>query len=123
MVVILSFGYLHSPPPADTDLVIDLRRLLADPAAARHAGILDMDGRDQRVQDIVCATPGACTVIQHLAGFAGAVPDRECVLAVGCAGGRHRSVAVAILTARQLTDAGVPVQVRHRHVHLPRVLT
>jgi RNase adaptor protein for sRNA GlmZ degradation len=46
---LVSFGYLHGPPPA-ADRVEDVR----DPAAGRD--ILDLDGRHPRVQDVVLNT-------------------------------------------------------------------
>jgi UPF0042 nucleotide-binding protein len=55
---LISFGYLHlhGAPPPEADRVEDVRTGLSDPAAK---GILDLDGRDPRVQDIVLSTPGA----------------------------------------------------------------
>lgn len=55
---LISFGYphLHGAPPPEADRVEDVRTRLSDPAAAKD--ILDLDGRDPRVQDIVLSTPG-----------------------------------------------------------------
>lgn len=121
-VALTSFGYLHSAPP-DADLVLDVRRYLRDPAAASIAGILDMDGRDVRVQDVVLATPGADTTLNELYALVDCFPAAyTAVIAVGCAGGRHRSVALVEILAARLRNAGCAVTVEHRHVHLPRVL-
>lgn len=119
-VTLISFGYLHAPAPT-ADLVLDVRRYLHDPASART--ILDLDGRDWRVQDVVLATPGAEQTVQHLTRFALDFPaSYGGVIAVGCAGGRHRSVALVEAVAEFLAEAGRRVCVRHLHVHLPRVL-
>lgn len=117
-VTLTSFGYLHEPPP-EADLILDVRRLLRDPA--RAVGILDLDGRSELVQRTVIETPGAESLLTHLVGFA-RHPDRPVVVAVGCAGGRHRSVALVELAARVLREAGSTPAVSHRDVHRPRVL-
>jgi hypothetical protein len=118
-VQVISFGYLHGTPP-DAHLVLDVRQYLRDPAAARN--LLDLDGRDPRVAAAVMATPGAAASSATLTEFAAGFPHAHCVLAVGCAGGRHRSVALAEQVAGQLRRRGHAVTVEHRHVHLPRVV-
>lgn len=118
-VRVISFGYLHSDPPG-AHLVLDVRQYLSDPAAVRH--LLDSDGRDPRVAAVVSATPGAADTVAVLARFAATFPQPDCVIAVGCAGGRHRSVALAEAVGALLRGDGHPVTVEHRHVHLPRVL-
>lgn len=121
-VRLVSFGYLHQPvPPTDADLVVDVRRYLHDPASARD--VLNRDGRDHVVQDIVLGTPGAAATVQTLIRYVEAFPTRhDCVIAIGCAGGRHRSVALVELLAVAVRATGQPVDVTHLHVHLPRVL-
>ncbi|MFE6818600.1 hypothetical protein [Streptomyces sp. NPDC057675] len=59
---LISFGYLHlptgpdcSPVPPTADRIEDVRDRLRDPAAARD--ILDFDGLNPRVQDIVLNNP------------------------------------------------------------------
>ncbi|SES20773.1 UPF0042 nucleotide-binding protein [Actinokineospora terrae] len=129
VVRIVSFGYLHSTPPA-ADLVVDVRQLLRDPARARDGGLLDLDGLNPLVRDAVMTTPGALhladgvfTAAFHLHTLA----RKPVTVAFGCAGGRHRSVALAehvaaLLRTDPTSDTAIPVSVRHLHVHLPRVL-
>ena len=52
-IKLISFGYLHLKDgrPRAADRVEDVRNRLRDPAAARD--VLDLDGRDPRIQDIV----------------------------------------------------------------------
>ncbi|MFD8500793.1 ATPase [Amycolatopsis sp. NPDC059657] len=118
---LISFGYLHlddgCPPHADR--VEDVRERLRDPAAARD--VLDLDGRDPRVQDIVARTPGAQELLANLIDYA-ELPSGPRRIAVGCAGGRHRSGSLVELLAATLRARGHQVEVEHRHIHLPRVL-
>lgn len=117
-VALISFGHLHGPPP-EADLTVDVRRSLRDPARAE--GILDLDGRDEVVQRVVLTTPGAEALLTQLVGFA-RYTEVPVTIAVGCAGGRHRSVALVELAAMVLRTAGVSARVAHRDVHRPRVL-
>ncbi|MBP2341082.1 UPF0042 nucleotide-binding protein [Saccharothrix coeruleofusca] len=117
---IISFGYLHSPAP-DAERVEDVRDRFRDPA--RVTGLLDLTGHDPRVRDAVLTTPGVRDLLDDLAAdIAGWPADRPRRVAVGCAGGRHRSVAIAEELAAVLSADGWPVMVEHLHVHLPRVL-
>lgn len=121
-VHLISFGYLHGPAP-EADLTLDVRRTLRDPATIRDAGLLDSDGRNADVQNVVLATPGAAAALTLISHFVGDQSiHRIPVVAVGCAGGRHRSAGLAELAAIQLRGAGYEVDVKHLHVHLPRVL-
>ncbi|MFI6889935.1 RapZ C-terminal domain-containing protein [Streptosporangium canum] len=119
---LISFGYLHlngqAPPSADR--VEDVRRRLRDPAAARH--ILDLDGLDPRVQDVVLTTAGARELLDNLLAYA-ELPAAPRRIAIGCAGGKHRAAALTELLAARLRTRDHQVDVTHLHVHLPRVLT
>ncbi|MGW3369749.1 RapZ C-terminal domain-containing protein [Streptosporangium canum] len=115
---VISFGFLHGPAPA-AHRVEDLRDRYRDPAAARD--ILDLDGRDPRVQAVVLATPGVPELLDNLAAYA-LLPVGPRAMAFGCSGGRHRAPAVAELLARRVRQLGRLVDVDHRHVHLPRVI-
>jgi RNase adaptor protein for sRNA GlmZ degradation len=123
-VRILSYGYLHGPAP-EADLTVDVRRYLRDPASVRGAGLLDSDGRDPRVQQVVLDTPGAVHTLVTLTYYVAGFPrDRgPLVLALGCAGGRHRSTALAEILAAELRAQGYQVELTHLHIHLDRVLT
>jgi UPF0042 nucleotide-binding protein len=124
--MLTSFGYLHLPTDADgrpapptADRIEDVRERLRDPAAARD--ILDLDGRNPRVQAVVLATPGATELLDNLTAYA-QLPAGPRHIAIGCAGGKHRACALVELLAQRLPERGVPVTVEHLHAHLPRVL-
>jgi len=118
-VLISSFGFKHGPPP-DAALVLDVRflpnpyyvpdlrpRSGRDPATAAH---VFQDGRADDLLDRLLPL-----VEFLLPQYAAA--GRECLhLAVGCTGGRHRSVAVAEALARLLVGRGLEARVEHRHL-------
>lgn len=121
--VITSFGYRHAePPPAQ--ITIDVRTLLRDPYVDPRMRALT--GRDRAVRDHVQATPGATRLVvataQLVAGLLDDVADAKGVrvdVAIGCAGGRHRSVALADLIAVELGSLGHRTSVTHRDIRLP----
>ncbi|MFF8747200.1 hypothetical protein [Streptomyces californicus] len=67
----------------------DVRDRLRHPAAA--CDILDLDGLNPRVQDVVLNTPGARELLANPADYA-TLPAGPSRIAIGCAGGRHRAV-------------------------------
>jgi RNase adapter protein RapZ len=116
-VNVVSFGYKYGLP-ADADIVADCR-FLPNPHWIEE--LAPLTGQDAPVRDFVLGQPGAKEFIDAfveamraaLGGF-----EREgkrfLTLAVGCTGGKHRSVAVAEQLAARLTEAGAGVQVVHR---------
>ncbi|RFU39140.1 RNase adapter RapZ [Actinomadura logoneensis] len=114
---VVSFGYKYGLP-VDADLVVDCRFL---PNPHWVPELRPKTGRDADVRDYVLAQPGAkefldayTEVLRLLtAGY-----EREgkhyVTLAVGCTGGKHRSVAMAEQISARLRDEGVEVQVAHR---------
>ncbi|MEW2515773.1 RNase adapter RapZ [Streptomyces sp. NPDC046870] len=126
VLLLTSFGFLHLPKDADgrpvppsADRIEDVRDRLRDPAAARD--ILDLDGLNPRVQDVVLNTPGARELLANLADYA-TLPAGPRRIAIGCAGGKHRASGLTELLAREVRARGRQVDVEHLHIHLPRVL-
>jgi len=116
---ILSFGYRWGVPP-EADLVMDVRFL---PNPYFRPWLRDRDGRDGEVQAYVLECPEAREFLKRLEemlAFLLPLYQREgkayLTLAVGCTGGRHRSVAVAEYLRRLLRTEGYEVTVRHRDV-------
>jgi UPF0042 nucleotide-binding protein len=78
-------------------------------------------GRDPQVRDFVLAQPGAGEFLDRYEGVLELLVDgyrregkRYVLLAVGCTGGKHRSVAMSEQLAERLGRDGVEVQVVHR---------
>jgi len=116
-VSVLSFGFKYGLP-LDADHVVDVR-FLANPywiTELRH-----LTGRDAPVRDYVLGLPGAETFIERyvdalqpvLAGYLNE-EKRYVTIAVGCTGGKHRSVAVSEAIAARLRDQGHHVAVTAR---------
>ncbi|QAY61546.1 RNase adapter RapZ [Microbacterium protaetiae] len=117
-LTVLSFGFKYGLPP-DADMVADMRFL---PNPYWQDELRALTGEDDAVREYVLAQPGAedfldtytRAVADVLAGYQ-RENKRHSVLAVGCTGGKHRSVAMAAELGRRLQDvAGVAVRVAHR---------
>ncbi|MEQ8640749.1 MAG: RNase adapter RapZ [Alphaproteobacteria bacterium] len=118
-VQVVSFAF-PGGVPGDSHLVFDVR-FLADPHG--DPALRPLDGRAPRVQAVVRADPaygsfmaGVTELITRLAPRYEQNGRRCLRLAIGCAGGQHRSVAVAEELAVLLTAAGWPVRVCHREL-------
>lgn len=126
LVVVESFGFEHQEhgTPPEADLILDARRYLRDPARMHAGALLDSTGLDPAVRRATLETDGALAAIDVMIRFVVTFPRRKrrCVLAVGCVGGKHRSVVLSAEVARDLGNAGFPVTLVHRHAHLPRIL-
>lgn len=114
---LVSFGFKHGVP-FDADLVFDVRFL---PNPHFVPGLRPLDGRDARVREFVLE-PGECReLLDHLTRFlAFLLPryEREgkayLTVAVGCTGGRHRSVTLVEELKRLLGGLGYAPAVVHR---------
>ncbi|HEX9822673.1 MAG TPA: RNase adapter RapZ [Methylomirabilota bacterium] len=96
-VSLVSFGFKHGVP-FDADLVFDVRFL---PNPHFVEGLRPLDGRDARVREFILAHADSRELLRRLEDFLGFVLpayQREgkayLTVAVGCTGGRHRSVAL-----------------------------
>jgi len=117
-VTVLSFGFKYGLP-TDADLVADMRFL---PNPFWVPELRSSTGLDSIVSEYVLAQEGArqfvtdyvATLTPVLAGYQ-RENKRHATIAIGCTGGKHRSVAVAEeFAARLHTLPGVAVSVKHR---------
>ncbi|GAB4085713.1 RNase adapter RapZ [Myceligenerans cantabricum] len=116
-ITLLSFGFKYGIP-LDADHVVDVR-FLANPywiTELRH-----LTGHDAPVRDYVLARPGAIEFADRYSSalepvLAGYLEEekRYATIAVGCTGGKHRSVAMADAIAERLRAAGHRVRVTAR---------
>ena len=117
-VTVLSFGYKYGLP-MDADLVMDCRFL---PNPFWIPELREYNGLDDEVRNYVLGQEGAEEFMQsyrHLMRLVGAGYHREgkryLTLALGCTGGKHRSVALTEELARRLADDdGMIVKTVHR---------
>ena len=116
-LTVLSFGFKYGLP-VDADLVADVRFL---PNPHWVPELRPHTGRDAAVRDYVLAQDGATDFLDRYEGvlrlvFDGYVREgkRYALVAVGCTGGKHRSVAMTEQLAQRLGGDGVDVQVVHR---------
>jgi RNase adapter protein RapZ len=118
-VALMSFGYKYGLP-TDADLVFDCRflpnpffveelrhRVGTDQAVADY--VLDRDETRQLLERVMALLDFALPRYQHEG-------KSYLSIAVGCTGGRHRSIALIEELRRRLTDRGYRVLVRHRDV-------
>jgi UPF0042 nucleotide-binding protein len=117
-VNVMSFGFKYGIP-ADADLVADAR-FIANPHWQDE--LRAMTGNDAPVADYVMAQPGVQDFIKNYAAALRSVlagyrteNKRFATIAIGCTGGKHRSVAIANRIAEILSDeADVRITVKHR---------
>jgi RNase adapter protein RapZ len=114
---VVSFGFKYGLP-VDADMVADCRFL---PNPHWIPDLAPQTGRDRAVIDYVLGQPGALgfldafvrTITIALDGYAG--KGRQFLLiAVGCTGGKHRSVVMADQIAARLAGSWPGIQVTHR---------
>ncbi len=120
LVTFLSFGFKFGLP-TEADMVFDVRFL---PNPHWVAELRPLTGLDDEVRDFVVARPEshgfierALSLLRYLVPLYLAEQKTQLVVAIGCTGGRHRSVALAEALAASLAkDPQVQTGVRHRDV-------
>ena len=117
-VTVMSFGFKYGLP-TDVDLVADMRFL---PNPFWIPELKGRTGEEETVREFVLSQPGALEFIDAYAAALRPVLEgyqrenkRHSVVAIGCTGGKHRSVVTAIELAGRLAEVpGVAVRVKHR---------
>jgi UPF0042 nucleotide-binding protein len=116
----MSFGFKHGPP-REEDVAIDVR-FLDNPhyepelreLTGLDAPVIDYIARDGRLEQFYVRLHALLDFLlpQYLAEG-----KAHLVIAIGCTGGRHRSVAIAEhLAARYQDDEDLDVAVAHRDI-------
>jgi UPF0042 nucleotide-binding protein len=118
-VTVVSFGFRYGIPP-HADLVLDVRFLPNPyfvPELRSHVGT------EPEVRDFVLTQPDAQAFLERLTDLGGFLLPRYkaegksyLTIAIGCTGGKHRSVAIAGELSRRLEVAGQAVRLWHRDI-------
>ncbi|MGA2475991.1 MAG: RNase adapter RapZ [Terriglobia bacterium] len=119
LVSVVSFGF-RSGVPADANLVFDARFL---PNPNYIPRLKSKTGRDAVVQRYMDSSPHTQEFMKHLMDLLiyllpNYVQEGKSYLtiAIGCTGGRHRSVAIAEKVGHALAGAGYKTRVSHRDI-------
>jgi UPF0042 nucleotide-binding protein len=119
VITVLSFGFKHGLP-LDADLVFDVR-FLANPHYVRE--LRWQDGQQSQVVEYVKADPLTQPFLEKLSDLVSfSIPPyiqegkAYLTIAIGCTGGRHRSVMVAEELAAFLRAHGYEPLIQHRDI-------
>ncbi len=119
VITLVTFGYKYGVP-YDLDLMFDLR-FLPNPHFVPE--LKAYTGEDERVREYVMAHPDSAEFLSRLLGFLEYLLPRYrregksyLTMGMGCTGGRHRSVALALMVAERLRQLGYEVNVKHRDI-------
>ena len=106
------------------DLTFDLRRHFRDPHV--DPAMRELTGRDSLVIAAVMSTRGigglTSGIITAVHGYLAAPAAMDVTVAVGCVGGRHRSVVIADLVARDFRVKGIDAVAEHRDLGKPVII-
>jgi UPF0042 nucleotide-binding protein len=116
-VAVQSFGFKHGVP-LDADIVMDVRFL---PNPHWDENLRPLTGHDPAVRDYVLERAPTSDFLDSFDGLLRTVmPGYQgegrsyLTIAIGCTGGRHRSVAITEEIARRLRSRGLAVRTSHR---------
>ncbi len=117
-ITVMSFGFKYGLP-SDADLVADMRFL---PNPFWQESLRPFTGEDDQVSNFVLGQPGAKEfVTNYLAALKPVLNGylnenkRYATIAIGCTGGKHRSVSVSRLIAAELQKLDdVAISIKHR---------
>ncbi len=120
IVSVVSFGFKHGSP-LDADLVFDVR-FLQNPFYVAELRL--HSGMDEDVQHFIDRDERTAVLLQKLSDLVEwTIPHYSdegkayLTIAIGCTGGRHRSVYIAERLGAYLQDAGVRTIIDHRDVN------
>ena len=118
-VTVTSFGFKHGLP-LDADLVFDVRCL---PNPFYQEELRHKTGLDDPVRDYVFSFQESRGLLEQIRGFLrytlplyAGEGKTELVVAIGCTGGHHRSVAMTHAAAEFCRELGYPTREVHRDI-------
>ena len=118
-VTVLSFGFKYGIP-VDADLVFDVRFL---PNPYYVESLKELTGNDAEIREYVMGFPAAQTFLEKLDDLVEfLLPNyvqegkNSLVIAIGCTGGKHRSVTLANALAGRLKKGEYGCKVEHRDI-------
>ncbi len=119
VITLVTFGYKYGVP-YELDLMFDLR-FLPNPHFVPELRALT--GEDASVREYIMTRPDAGEFLDRLTGFLAYLLPRYrsegksyLTIGFGCTGGRHRSVALAVMVAELLRTSGYDVNIKHRDI-------
>ncbi len=118
-ITVMSFGYKYGMV-CEANFVQDVRFL---PNPYYEKSLKEKTGLDEKVREYVKSTPDSREYISKFKEFAQGYISKHIlsekenlIIAIGCTGGRHRSVTVAIELFNHLTEKGYNVEIIHRDI-------
>jgi RNase adapter protein RapZ len=118
-ILFQSFGFKYGIP-VDADLVFDIRCL---PNPHWHESLQPLTGLDKSVQQFLSDQPKVIEMLAEIHGFLTRwLPEFEkndrsyMTVAIGCTGGKHRSVFLVEQLANMLKSDFSKIQIRHREL-------
>lgn len=119
IINVISFGYRHGIPP-DADIVLDVR-FLPNPYFVKE--LKELDGNNHKVTEYVMAVDETRSFLRELfrlTAFLTPLYEKEgksyLNMALGCTGGKHRSVVIVNKLAEHYRDKNYRVNVNHRDI-------
>lgn len=116
-IQVMSFGFKNGLP-LDADLVFDVRFL---PNPHWIPELRPQTGLSEGVSSYVLSQPGAqefldivTTLVETMAPGYEQEGKRLVTIAIGCTGGKHRSIAISEAVTARLREVGIPTTVMHR---------
>jgi UPF0042 nucleotide-binding protein len=120
---VVSFGYKYGLP-VDADIVLDVRFL---PNPHWVPDLRPLDGRDQKIKDYVLEQKGTGDFLDKTKALLEVLlpgyeqEDRHYLtIAIGCTGGRHRSVVLSQEICEFINESGYDATVIHRDIERSR---
>jgi len=116
---VFSFGFKYGAP-IDADIIFDVRFV---PNPYWVPDLRNTNGLDAKCSDYVFEAPIAsyvvktvCEMLVRLIPHYSSEGKSRLTIGIGCSGGQHRSVAITERLAKELREAGVNCQARHREI-------